>query len=283
MYQQIAELQSSGQTCVLVTVTHTKGSTPREVGAKMIVTENEFFGSIGGGALEWLALEKAREILKSESAGKLSVPLCSKAHQCCGGFVELFFDIARPRPQLLIFGAGHVSQALLEVLSGTSFHCQLIDERPEWIEAAQNKKSILKELSLQCHLENPVQWIEKFHSWNSRHTYAIVLTHDHSLDEALIEKLTSKPLKYLGLIGSQTKKQRFTARLLSKGISAEDLSQVQCPMGISIGGKAPKEVALSIGAQLIQILNSSVNENALDNARAVDRESEISAISEPNH
>lgn len=256
MYQKVAELQSKGQVCVLVTVTNTKGSTPREIGAKMVVTPTDFFGTIGGGALEWLALEKARELIQSQEAGRMAVPLCSKAHQCCGGFVELFFDMIHPRPELLIFGAGHVSQALLEVLAGTAFDCKLIDERAEWIQAAEMKKANLKDLSLSCFEAPPVEWLAKFDRWNPGSTYAVVMTHDHGLDESLIEHMAEKPIKYLGLIGSMTKRERFLDRLQKKGVSAEALSKLQCPMGVPIGGKAPKEVALSIGAQLVQILNS---------------------------
>lgn len=253
MYQKIAELQSQGKSAVLVTVTNTKGSTPREMGAKMLVTESEFFGSIGGGALEWMALEKAREILNSSDPAKLAVPLCSKAHQCCGGFVELFFDVIQPKPQLLIFGAGHVSQALLEVMAGTSFDCTIIDERAEWISVAQKKKAVISTLNLQTHQVDPIQWIDDFNSWNSENTYCVVMTHDHALDLAIIEKLVTRPMKYLGLIGSETKWQRFSARLLDKGLTFEQVSIVQCPMGLRLGGKAPKEVALSIGSQLVQI------------------------------
>jgi xanthine dehydrogenase accessory factor len=246
------ELQSSGEICVLVTVTNTKGSTPREVGAKMLVTRKEFFGTIGGGTLEWMALEKARVLLKAEENQKMSVPLCSKAHQCCGGFVELFFDIIRPRPQVLIFGAGHVSQSLLEVMAGTAFECCVIDERPEWVEAAQRKKYQLNHLILQTVNQPVLEWIEAQKSkWGSE-TYAVVMTHDHGLDEDIIEKLAPLPLKYLGLIGSETKRQRFFARLGEKGISQDQLQRIHCPMGVPLKSKAPKDVALSIGMELLQ-------------------------------
>ncbi len=253
MFRKILELQSNGEICVLVTVTNTKGSTPREVGAKMLVTKKEFFGTIGGGTLEWMALEKARSLLKADENQKMSVPLCSKAHQCCGGFVELFFDIIRPRPQVLIFGAGHVSQSLLEVLAGTAFECHVIDERPEWIEAAQRKKYQLSHLILQTVNQPVVEWIEANKSKWGSDTYAVVMTHDHGLDEDIIEKLAPLPLKYLGLIGSRTKRQRFFARLEEKGIRPDQLQQVHCPMGVPLKSKAPKDVALSIGMELLQI------------------------------
>lgn len=252
MFKKILEMQTNGELCVLVTVTNTKGSTPREVGAKMLVTKKEFFGTIGGGALEWMALEKARSLLKAEDHQKMSVPLCSKAHQCCGGFVELFFDVIRPRPQLLIFGAGHVSQSLLEVMAGTAFDCHVIDERNEWIEAAQRKKYQLNHLSLQTVNQPVVEWIDANKSTWGAETYAVVLTHDHGLDEDIIERLAPLPLKYLGLIGSRTKRQRFFARLAEKGLTQDQLQQIHCPMGVHLKSKVPKDVAMSIGMELLQ-------------------------------
>jgi len=252
VYQKILDLQKTGELCVLVTITNTKGSTPREVGAKMLVTKKEFFGTIGGGALEWMALEKARSLLKAEESQRLAVPLCSKAHQCCGGFVELFFDVIRPRPQVLIFGAGHVSQALLEVLAGTAFECCVIDERADWIEAAQRKKFQLSHLSLQTVNQPILEWIDTQKSvWGST-TYAVVMTHDHGLDEAIIEKLSPLSLRYLGLIGSRTKRLRFFSRLEEKGLPPQQLQQIRCPMGIPLKSKVPKDVALSIGMELLQ-------------------------------
>lgn len=252
MFQKILELQNVGESCVMVTITNTKGSTPREIGAKMLVTKKEFFGTIGGGALEWMALEQARSLLKSEADQKLSVPLCSKAHQCCGGFVELFFDIIRPRPQLYIFGAGHVSQSLLEVMAGTAFDCHVIDERAEWIEAAQRKKYQLTHLSLQTIHQPALPWIDEQSSRWGATSYAVVMTHDHALDEAIIEKLTTLPLAYLGLIGSRTKRQRFFSRLEAKGLPLARLETIRCPMGIPMKSKIPKDVALSIGMELLQ-------------------------------
>lgn len=260
MFRKALELQSQGQMSVMVTITNTKGSTPREMGAKMLVTKDQFFGSIGGGELELLALEKSREILKSESPERMAVPLCSKAHQCCGGYVEIFFDVIRAEPQLLIFGAGHVAQALLDCLAGISFQCTIIDLRPEWIEAAREKARVLKDLSLVVLQEDPILFVERGLQSPPGQTWAVVMTHDHSLDEELISKLAPLSLNYLGLIGSQTKRDRFLKRLSEKGIPRNQLSRLNCPIGIPNGGKAPKEVALSIASDLVARLHSQLSE-----------------------
>lgn len=256
IFEQISRLQQAGQTCVLVTIVATKGSAPRASGTKMIVTSKEFFGTIGGGHLEWMAQEEAREVLKSQSESKKKmIPLSSGANQCCGGAVEIFFDVIQPPPQLLIFGAGHVTQALLEVMAGTEFHCTVIDERAEWIEQASRKSQQLNQLCLTTVNENPLPWLEKYSAWNDQKTHVLVMTHDHALDEQLIENIMEKPNKSVGLIGSKTKRQRFEQRFLQREMNPAVLQKLRCPVGLPLGGKAPKEVAISIAAELLQFLH----------------------------
>lgn len=269
IFEKIADIQKTGTTCVLVTVVGTKGSAPRATGTKMIVTEKAFFGTIGGGNLEWIALEEARKILASDPSSrqpvKKMIPLSSSANQCCGGSVEIFFDVVTPQPQLLIFGAGHVTQSLLEVLAGTDYHCVVIDEREEWIAQASSKKQQLNHLSLEAICTDPLQWTEKFEGWSDKNTHVLVMTHDHALDEQLVEIIIEKPNKSIGLIGSRTKRQRFEQRFLQREIAPEKIQKLRCPVGLPIGGKAPKEVAISIGAELLQFLNE---ENKLHSSRS---------------
>lgn len=256
MFAKIAQLQEQGISSVLVTITQVKGSAPREVGAKMAVVEKEFFGSIGGGALEKLAIEHARKILREFAEQKISVPLCSKVSQCCGGFVELFFDFVRAKPQLFIFGAGHVAQALLETMAGSVFDCHLIDEREEWIAAASHKAQVLTHLNLKTYLQSPNQFLNERKDWNAN-SFVLVMTHDHTLDQEIVETLASENLAYLGLIGSSTKRERFIKRLTEKGLTLDQLQKLRCPVGrtyeAQIKSKTPKAVALSIGYELFEI------------------------------
>ncbi len=256
IFDTLSDIQKSGLRSVMVTIVGTKGSAPRAPGSKMIVTEKQFFGSIGGGNLEWMALKEARELLSERGESKkVLIPLSSGASQCCGGSVEIFLDVIQPPPRLLIFGAGHVTQALLEVLAGTDFSCTVVDERPEWIEQAQMKKTQLSQLSLTAVCENPLSWAEKFSAWSAEDVYVLVMTHDHALDEQLVENILEKKNKYLGLIGSKTKKQRFEQRFLQREMNPELLHKLRCPVGLPLGGKSPKEVAISIGGELLQFLH----------------------------
>lgn len=247
--------KQKAQPVALVTIIKAKGSTPRDLGAKILVTSNEFFGTIGGGRLEELVIEKAREILQSHQAPeRVPFPLCLKANQCCGGFVEVFIETLNSGPQLIIFGAGHVAQATAKTLEATPFQLHMVDPREDWLGKAA--ASVVK------HKNSGLDFVDQYSHWNSEKTYAVVMTYDHDLDQDLIEKLLSKKTKYLGLIGSKTKWQRFQNRLIEKGLSSDSLRKVRCPIGLPIGGKTPQEVAISFAAEIVQIQNEFLKKSA---------------------
>ena len=130
----LAELGARGEPHALLTVVATEGSAPREAGAKMVVTIQGQFGSIGGGHLEFKALAQARALI---AAGVGSTKLQEYAlgpqlGQCCGGRVSLLFEcFARPAFTVALFGAGHVGRALVDVLAGVDGRVVWIDSRPD--------------------------------------------------------------------------------------------------------------------------------------------------------
>lgn len=250
----LQKLQEKAVPAALVTIIKAKGSTPRDVGTKILVTQSEFFGTIGGGQLEELVIEKAREILKTHQAPeRVPYPLCLKANQCCGGFVEVFIETLNTGPQLLVFGAGHVAQAIAKTLEGTPFRIHMIDPREEWLDKAP--------ASVTRHQDSGLNFIDQ-HPLLPGNTYAVVMTYDHDLDQDLIEKLSTRNLKYLGLIGSRTKWLRFQKRLADKNHPIESLANIHCPIGLPIGGKSPQEVAISFAAELVQLQNAVLQNSA---------------------
>lgn len=233
---------------VLVTVIRVEGSAPREPGAKMIVLgDGTLFGTIGGGHLEQLAIAAAQAALARGESVVERFPLGPKAGQCCGGVVELFFDVLGCGPVLYVFGAGHVGQAVCRVMEGTNFSVHLIDARPEWINHPALPESVVR------HDEDWDRAVAGLH-FDAQRSFAVVMTHSHDDDERLIELLTQKPLRYLGLIGSKTKWARFRGRLQARGVTAAALDRVHCPLGLDLGdAKAPQEVAISLAAELVRL------------------------------
>ncbi|MBC7792238.1 MAG: xanthine dehydrogenase accessory protein XdhC [Clostridia bacterium] len=238
---------ASRNPCVLVTLIRCDGSTPRAVGAKMLVdAHGRIGGSIGGGSLEERAVNDARECLADGEAKLVHVKLGPDLGQCCGGAVDVFCEPLNVGPELYIFGAGHVAQALVSVLVSTPFCVHVVDERDEWLNAAAMPTIIFK------HNEgwNEVVRVTK---WQRTRSYAIVMTHSHDADEEIIRAFAAHEVRFLGLIGSGTKWQRIRKRLEARGIDEGKINRIRCPVGLDIGGKTPREVAISIAAELLAV------------------------------
>lgn len=231
--------------CALVTVLAVEGSAPRPAGTKMLVDRDGQVGSIGGGHLELDALEAARAMLaKSDTTPRVErYALGPKLGQCCGGAVTLCFE---PFPaqewQVWIFGAGHVGKALVHALAGLPLRTALVDGRPEQFPA------LLPDNCTKRVEEFPEDAVKDIPAGSA----ALVMTHSHDLDLALVERLLKRgDLSHVGLIGSASKRARFETRLRAKGI---DPTPLVCPIGIDgIADKHPHAIALSAAAQLLKV------------------------------
>jgi xanthine dehydrogenase accessory factor len=270
--KQLSNFTAKGAPISLVTITEVKGSSPRDIGSKMFVgPEGRLWGTIGGGRLEELIINDAKEILKGNTPYKIQYPLSEKAGQCCGGVVEVLIEPLNTNPHLYIFGAGHVGTALANTMINTVFHIHVIDERPEWCLSPAIHQDV------QRHSLSPLDFLNTI-TWEKSKKWAIVMTHDHTLDQKLVLNLSHHNLAYLGLIGSNTKWRRFRARLKKDGISDDLLDKVHCPAGINIGGETPQEIAISISAEIVESYYSLTKEISVRNTAM---SSWISAESDP--
>ncbi len=127
-----------GETIALVTIVETKGSTPREVGAKMVVGKDGLIaGTIGGGITEARVIEEAKQALK-EGKGKLLNYHLTKEQAAldegaiCGGEMKVFIDILQPKEEVLIFGAGHIAACVSKLAKTVGFKVTIIDDRKEF-------------------------------------------------------------------------------------------------------------------------------------------------------
>jgi len=271
----------------LVTILATEGSAPRGPGARMVVTETGLKGTIGGGALEHQAMAQARAIL-ALSPGSWRVqdyPLGPLLGQCCGGRVRLMVErlesvpdgegpfaillrdkvervagqvgerlIARgPLPvsgarfvepaetdllTVIMFGAGHVGRAIAARAPGLPLHFAWHDSRPD---AAETPGVVLADETamVACAAGAP------------EGSAVVILTHDHALDYRLTAAALASPARFVGLIGSQTKRARFLSRLEKDGI---DAARLTCPIGLpGIPGKEPEVIAIATLAQLLAL------------------------------
>ena len=240
----LAAAERDNQPAVLVTVLAAKGSTPREAGAKMVVSADGLSGTIGGGNLEHQCEAAARGLLAADATGPSTrdFPLGPALGQCCGGHVTVLFEVLRP-PGLHIglFGAGHVGKALIKLLADLPCRVSWIDPRPEAIPAN------LPPNVTAVRTARPVQAVDALPAAS----VVLVMTHDHQLDFEIVSAALGRPdLPTIGLIGSATKRARFVSRLARQRI---DPARLVCPIGLpGIEGKQPAVVAVSVAAQLLQ-------------------------------
>lgn len=247
--QAVAKCQEHAQAFSLVTIVGTTGSTPREGGSKMVVTKADTFDSIGGGKLELLATEHARQLLLSGKATQQihHFPLAAQANQCCGGSVTVLIE-AFPRTaiELVLFGAGHVAKSLVAIVSELDIHLTWVDNRqdlfPEVVSPGVEKVFV----------EDPEEYVKQIPDG----AYVVILTHDHALDYRLVKEiLHDDSFAYLGLIGSDTKAKRFRRRLQHDGFDERCIAKMNCPVGLlEVKGKLPMEVAVSIAAQFLSLM-----------------------------
>lgn len=257
---KLRELAEQGEAAVIVTVAAVRGHAPREAGAKMLVTAEGLWGTVGGGNLEEVALQGAREMLaEHESSPRLlTVRLNPKEGefglQCCGGEVTLLLEPFTPaRPAIAIFGVGHVGLALARVLCLLPIELWLVDSRARML--AEERLAPLAQGEARLHpryLPIPEQAIPELPTG----AHLVVMTHDHHEDLALLEAaLRRSDLGFIGLIGSSVKWSNFRQTLGAQGFGEADFQRVTTPIGIEgIRGKKPAHIAIATAAQLVRVL-----------------------------
>lgn len=244
--ESLPYLNKENQGHVLITILSTRGSSPRDTGSKMVITNNKTFDTIGGGTLEFEVIKQSRKLLSENQKIQQTqiFNLGKDLKQCCGGTVTIFFEIfPATNFNIVIFGAGHIGKSVIKILEDIDCHVKWFDSRTELFpenSASHIQKFTMKqaELTVECCMQN---------------SYFLIMTHDHALDQTLCEAIISKgDSHYCGLIGSHTKSLKFKQRMKKKGYSQLELERLTCPMGLSsIKTKKPMEIAVSIVAELL--------------------------------
>ncbi|MEM7736062.1 MAG: xanthine dehydrogenase accessory protein XdhC [Deinococcota bacterium] len=242
---------------VTVTIVSVRGHAPRRAGSKMLVTEAQALGSVGGGNLEQTAINRARDLLKTQQQDPelITVRLNPKGGeygiQCCGGEVQVLLEPHDPRrPCVVIFGAGHVGWALVHVLGTLPVDVKLVDSRQPQLMPAET--TAIPRNVQPIHAPIPETALADI----PEGAYLLVLTHDHAEDLAILERALSSPdFPYIGLIGSEAKWQHFQVRLKEAGLTEVDLARVTTPIGLpNVPGKSPQAIAISVAAQLLGLM-----------------------------
>jgi xanthine dehydrogenase accessory factor len=258
----VQQLRHQGEPGVLVTVTEARGHAPREAGAKMVVSADHTWGSVGGGNLEAAATRRAREMISSGATvpqtqeARLS-PHARNEHgrQCCGGVVRLLLEPLPPRPAVAVFGIGHVGYELARILSRLPLQLLLVDSRPERLDRVLLADVIDGSADVSIHHAMlGEQVLERL----PRGAHVVIMTHDHAEDFALCDAALRlpQPLGTIGLIGSAAKWARFRSQLAAAGHGPEAIARITCPIGQpGITGKEPAVIAVAVAAALLPVLS----------------------------
>jgi len=251
IYAEIVRLQERGEACALCTIVKTSGSTPGKEMMKMLVrVDGSFAGTVGGGCLEAEVLEAALESMQDERPRTLAFSLNERDYPdsglLCGGKVEVFVEPI-VEPTLYVLGGGHISGAIARVASLAGFRVTVGDDREGFTTEEKHPDAdrlVCGEFPDQVRGLAPATGM-----------FVVVVTRGHQGDADILHALSENDCqpRYLGMIGSRSKRAQVFADLQKRGVSAEFLEQVRTPMGLPIGARTHEEIAVSVVAELIQV------------------------------
>lgn len=242
-FAKAAELE---QPFAVITFVDGKGHLPQERGAKAIVTAAGLrFGTVGGGAVEARAIEEARAMLaRGETAPLLRTwNLQRDLQMTCGGEMSFLIEAHYPHTwNVVVYGAGHVGQAVARVLAGVQCRLTVIDARAEWREKLPAGVRALG-------WDRPAERVGEL----PKNAFHVVVTQDHATDVPILAALERLDPPFVGVIGSKTKAGKVRRELLELGCAPAFVEKIHCPIGLELGGNVPGEIAVSIVAQLLQV------------------------------
>ena len=255
----------------LITV---KGSSPREVGAWMLVSPQKCLNTIGGGVLEFSMVAEAKKMMEDRTEDKLSFKsnLNPKFDQCCGGVVSCQISTVTKSTMkmlekrikneiskyksLYLFGAGHVGKSIIKLGLNLPLKITVTDSRLDLVKGLQNQFRDYVD-TIKFNVDAIPERIIKSSPENSAY---LVMTHSHATDFSLIEEILSlKKIGYVGMIGSKSKKISLQKYLKRKNISDNTVDLVKCPIGRPIkfsGRKSPEVIAALTISDILESLDS---------------------------
>ncbi len=253
IYETLARMTAANEEGVLVTVVHTRLSTPRHEGSKMVVHANgSITGSVGGGRSEAKVIEEAAKVFGDRQCRTLELDL-AKGLGVCGGNMKVFLEPVLRSAPFIIIGAGHVGRAVVEVGQTLPFHFILVDDRPEFLEPWQDNPGV------KTILAGPADICEKLSV--PGHGALLLASRNHKLDRAYLEASlraemeSGKTFPFLGVLGSQSKAEIIYNEICAKGDDfAQRMTTVQMPVGLDVGAETPAEIALSVFAEAQAVL-----------------------------
>lgn len=256
LYERLAEIERRGLAAALATVIQTRGSVPRHPGSKMLIfPDGAIEGTIGGGELENRVIEEGIQALADGKTRFVTYAFNDPERGdpgVCGGEMEVFVEPMRPRPTLIVVGAGHVGQAVAHLARWLGFRLVVNDDRLEFAtadaipDADEYITCLLEALPEQTMIDDQ--------------TYIVLTTRGVPVDVAGLPALLKTPAAYIGVIGSKRRWETSVKELMEMGLDEEKIRRVTSPIGLELGAETPEEIAISIMAEIIMLQRGGTGE-----------------------
>ncbi len=256
-YRALVESIQQNKLAAVATIVKTMGSSPREVGSKMLVyPDGAIVGSVGGGEMEARVIAAAQETIRDGQPRYLDLTLSNETRGdplICGGEMEIFVEPLLSTPTLLVVGAGHIGAAVAELGKFLGFRVVMVDDRADFL--TRDKFPLADEL----HTGDMAQELGQLNL--TPQTYIVIVTRAHTTDAPVLRAVIDKPAAYIGMLGSKRRVLTVFDMLKQEGVSAEAFQRVHAPIGLQIGAETPQEIAVSIMAEILSIKSLKVRKS----------------------
>lgn len=227
----------------MATVLERHGSAPGTPGQKLFVgADGTCVGTVGGGAIERSVLAALTVLAKDESGTHevRTFKLGAELGMCCGGRLSVLLEPMAALIPCLVVGAGHVATATAPLVAKVGFAVTVVDARDGWGQEGRipGVRCVVGEFDEVGRTIDP-------------RGACLVMTHDHQLDQRVVEWALGRGFAYVGGVGSRAKAERTRQRLEAKGFPERDRARLRMPIGVDVGARLPDEIAVAIAAELI--------------------------------
>jgi len=171
-----------------------------------------------------------------------------------GNQLELVVELIRSKLHVVIFGGGHVGQAVALMSAIVGYRVTVVDDREEF---ASRKRLTDPAIEL---LVSDYDTASRKIELDSN-SAVVIVTRGHQYDEVCLRSVIRSEARYVGMIGSRRRVLAVLDRLNREGFSREELSRLHAPIGLKIGGRSPQEIAVSIVAEIINHMNNSESDS----------------------
>lgn len=249
IYQEVARIIARNDTAALCVIVQASGSTPRNAGSKMLVfPDGKFIGTVGGGELEQRVITAALDSMQDGLPVIIPYSMSNPERGdpgVCGGQLEVYVEPILPQPQVVVIGAGHVGREVASLADWLGFSVVVSDDRAELL--ADEELASLGEVH-QCEMKELAERVNLH-----RQSFVVLTTRNVDVDVAGLPALLASDAGFIGVIGSRRRWETTRKQLLEAGISAAQLDKVHSPVGLELEAETPKEIAVSIMAQIIML------------------------------